>query len=162
LAGSLRAGVESYYRSDDFKTLDLRTQRLRRNLLDRLCERTNKRGEPYADQPLRALDAHKIGQWRDESAPETGNAIVKTLRQVFKAAIAERESCRTTPRAMSRIARQAPKGIERGRLMKSGSLRRGIPSGPRRGSRLPCSCTWGNAAATPRSSASNTFACPTK
>lgn len=90
LPGSLRHGVETYYASEAFKELDARTQRLRRNLLDRLCQRTNKRGERYADQPLRALDSPKIFEWRDESAIETGNAIVKTLRQLFKACIIAR------------------------------------------------------------------------
>lgn len=90
IVGSLRYGIETYYASDDFKGLDARTQRLRRNLLDRLCERTNKRGDPYANQPLRALDAAKIAQWRDEGAIETGNAIVKVLRQVFKACIPQK------------------------------------------------------------------------
>ncbi len=87
LAGSLRHAVEIYYQCDDFKLLGTRTQRLRRNLLDRLCTRTNMIGEPYAQQPFRALDAAKIIQWRDEGAVETGNSIVKVLRQVFKAAI---------------------------------------------------------------------------
>lgn len=87
VAGSLRFAVEIYYKSDGFKLLDARTQRLRRSLLDRLCERTNKKGEPYAQQPFRALDAAKIIQWRDEGVVETGNSIVKVLRQVFKAAV---------------------------------------------------------------------------
>lgn len=90
VAGSLREGVEAYYRSDAFKELDARTQRIRRNLLDRLCERKNKRGELYADQPLRSLDNHKITEWRNESAIETGNAIIKTLRQMYKVCIFER------------------------------------------------------------------------
>jgi integrase len=77
-SGSLRWLCEAYYGSAEFKRLDCRTQRVRRKLLDLLCER-------HGDKPAGRLESRHVRALRNERAdrPEAANAIVKALRQVY-------------------------------------------------------------------------------
>jgi integrase len=88
---SLRWLVESYFASSEFKRLDDRTRRVRRQFLDQLCLEPVAPGNattigslPYASMP-----PSKVRLLRDRKAhsPETGNARVKALRRVFAHAI---------------------------------------------------------------------------
>jgi integrase len=80
--GSLRWLCESYFSSADFKRLDNRTQRVRRNILDGLCAR-------HGEKPAARMEVRHVRALRDErlDRPEAANAIVKALRQVFSYAI---------------------------------------------------------------------------
>jgi integrase len=80
---SLRAYCVSYYSSAEFKRLDPRTQRVRRNLLDELCRK-------HGEKPTSHMEPRHVRRLRDEKAdtPEAANALVKALRQVFAHAIA--------------------------------------------------------------------------
>jgi integrase len=80
--GSLRWLCESYFSSADFKRLDNRTQRVRRNILDGLCAR-------HGEKPAAKMEVRHVRALRDErlDRPEAANAIVKALRQVFSYAI---------------------------------------------------------------------------
>ena len=76
--GSLRWICEAYYGSLEFKRLSSRTQRVRRNLLDRLCSQ-------HGDKPVARMEARHVRALRNEHAhrPEAANALVKALRQVY-------------------------------------------------------------------------------
>jgi integrase len=80
--GSLRAICIGYYRSAEFKFLDPRTQRVRRSILDGLCQE-------YGSFPLVKMEPRHVRKLRDQrvDAPEAANARVKALRQVFKYAV---------------------------------------------------------------------------
>jgi integrase len=77
--GTLRALCVSYYGSAEFKGLDLRTQGIRRRLLDRVCENAG-------HHRARDVTMSVIRRKRDELAdrPEAANAFVKAMRQVYK------------------------------------------------------------------------------
>jgi integrase len=76
--GSLKRLCEEYYGSAEFKRLDPRTKRIRRNLLDALCE-------GHGQKPAERMEPRHVRALRDERAdrPEAANAIVKALRQVY-------------------------------------------------------------------------------
>jgi integrase len=76
--GTLKWLCEAYYASAEFKRLDGRTRRVRRNLLDNLCRR-------HGDKPAARMEARHVRSLRNERAdrPEAANAILKALRQVY-------------------------------------------------------------------------------
>ena len=81
---SVRGLCIEYFKSSSFRTLDPRTQRVRRRLLERFCEH-NSDGE----KPFRLLMPRHIRQRRDEMVdrPEAANGMIKALRQAYKFAI---------------------------------------------------------------------------
>jgi len=96
-SGSLRWLIEQYYRSADFRQqLDPSTQRVRRGILDSLCE-------IHGDKPYARMEPRHVRKQRDDKAefPEAANARVKAIRQVFKWAVdtghAERNPAKEVP-----------------------------------------------------------------
>ena len=81
-AGSFRRLCVKYYKSPKFKNLEVDTQRVRRRILDRICE-------VDGDKPYALMRARHIRERRDEIAdkPEAANALVKALRQLFAFAL---------------------------------------------------------------------------
>jgi integrase len=81
--GSLRWICQEYYKSAEFRQLDLRTQRVRRNILEDLC-RDN------GDKPVSRMEPRYVRMLRDERSnrPEAANALLKAIRQVFAYGIA--------------------------------------------------------------------------
>lgn len=77
--GSLRALCESYYRSAEYKRLDLKTRHVRRLILDKLCDQ-------YGSKPAALMEPRHVRNIRDAKAetPEAANSIVKALRAVFR------------------------------------------------------------------------------
>ena len=94
--GSLRAFCVAYFSSSEFKRLDARTQRVRRNIVDELCRK-------HGTKPAGHMAPRHVRRLRDEKAdrPEAANALVKALRQVFAHAVAN-DAAITNP------AREAP------------------------------------------------------
>jgi integrase len=80
--GSLRWLCGQYYQAAEFKGLDSRTQRVRKQILESLCIRDG-------DKPYALMEARHVRKRRDEKAelPEAANALIKALRQVFSFAI---------------------------------------------------------------------------
>lgn len=81
--GTLNWLCEAYFACAEFKRLDRRTKRVRRNLLDNLCRE-------HGEKPVRLMELRHVRSIRDERAgrPEAANAIVKALRQVFAYGVA--------------------------------------------------------------------------
>ncbi|GGE18778.1 integrase [Primorskyibacter flagellatus] len=73
-----------YYKSAMFKELDPRTQKVRRSILERFCQRKDDGDKPYA-----LLGPKHIRTRRDEMAdrPEAANGMVKALRQLYRFAL---------------------------------------------------------------------------
>jgi integrase len=97
--------IKSYLGSAEFGRLDDRTRRVRRQLLDNLCQEPITAGSsitigslPYASMPTSKV---RLLRDRKPEAPETGNARVKALRRVFAHALendlAERNPAKDVP-----------------------------------------------------------------
>ena len=88
-AGSLRALCETYYRGSEFKGLDETTRRVRRSILERLCQEATPGKQPLGDLPYRQILPRHIRAMRDKrmDTPGAANALVKALRQLFTFAL---------------------------------------------------------------------------
>lgn len=89
--GSLDALIKAYMASKEFGRLAPRTQYARRLTLQRAAD-LEWNGRRDGEKPVAALQPHHIKARRDtmDDRPEAANGYVKTLRQLFKWAIAER------------------------------------------------------------------------
>ncbi len=132
--GTLRWLCEQYYRSAEFKRLDDRTRRVRRQILEGACARDG--SKPYVMMEPRHVRAR-----RDEKSerPESANGLLKALRQVFTFAVendlAERNPAQRGPLSQERTRMASIRWSDRrGRALRERSSR----SGPRRGWRWPC------------------------
>src|SRR5260370_14799677 len=98
--GSLRWLVAGYYDAANFRTLDTSTQRVRRGLLDLICESTTKAGTRRGDLPFARMEPRHIRELRDQKLnfPEAANGRVKALRRLFAWAI-ERDLANNNPAA---------------------------------------------------------------
>ena len=67
-----------YFESSEFKQLDDRTKRVRRNIIDGLCRE-------HGNKPVRLTEVRHVRYIRDARADhfEAANAILKALRQIF-------------------------------------------------------------------------------
>jgi hypothetical protein len=76
--GSMRWLCEQYFSSAAFQALGESTRKVRRGLLDTICERAG-------SYRFSAMEPHHVAKLRDEKAsfPEAANARVKALRQLF-------------------------------------------------------------------------------
>lgn len=81
--GTLKWLCEAYFGFAEFKRLDPRTKRVRRNILDNLCRENG-------DKPVRLMEPRHVRSIRDERAerPEAANAALKALRQIFAYGVA--------------------------------------------------------------------------
>ncbi len=89
-SGSLRSLCEAYYRSADFKGLDETTRRVRRSILERLCQDPLPSGKLSGDLPFKSILPRHVRLMRDRRAdtPGAANSLVKALRQLFTFGIA--------------------------------------------------------------------------
>jgi integrase len=88
--GSIDDLCVAYYGSLEFrKKLDARSQRVRRNILDRFRATLDKKGIAYGSKQAGSLPQPFLERLKDERAatPEAFNSLLKALRAVFKAAI---------------------------------------------------------------------------
>lgn len=88
--GSLRAICERYFKSAEFRSLDESTRRVRRSILERLCQETTPSAKLYGDLPFQAMQPRHVRSLRDNKAdtPAAANSMVKALRQLFTFAVA--------------------------------------------------------------------------
>ena len=79
---SVRWLVTQYYSSAAFRQMSLRSQTVRRGILERFCGR-------HGSKRYSKLERRHLREIRDSMVdrPEAANALVKALRQVFKFAV---------------------------------------------------------------------------
>jgi integrase len=84
---------EQYFRSAAFRQLEPRTQHVRRLVLEKACQEPTTPGSPllYGEVLYTQITKRAVRVLRDRKldAPESGNARVKALRQVFAWALEE-------------------------------------------------------------------------
>jgi integrase len=83
---SLRELVVNYYASDDWRDLALETQIVRRNLLEDFCYEERRGEQPCREMLPKHIKAFCAAK-RDKGGRESGNVLLKALRQVFKAGV---------------------------------------------------------------------------
>ncbi len=113
-AGSLRWLVEHYYRSPEYRRLGKTTRRVRKGILDGLCEEHgSKPCEDHGSKPFAMLEPRHVRMLRDQKAdfPEAANARVKALRQVFKWAVEAGRADRNPARDVPYLRPNNPEGI---------------------------------------------------
>lgn len=86
-AGTFRWLCVGYFASAEFKSLDLRTQRVRRGILEHIFDEPIAPGakDHFADVPLDRFTARAVRVIRDRKAefPEAANSRLKAIRQVY-------------------------------------------------------------------------------
>ena len=104
--GSLRRLVELYYQSAEYRQLAKSTRRVRKGILDGLCEK-------HGSKPFALLESHHVRMLRDQKAdlPEAANARVKALRQVFKWAVEAGRAGRNPAREVPYLRPNNPEGF---------------------------------------------------
>jgi integrase len=89
----------------DYKLLDPRTRHVRRQILEATFDEPIKSDSDnrFADMPLARMDGNAIEVLRDRKlfAPESANARVKAIRQVFKWGVAKRHAPSNPAREVS-------------------------------------------------------------
>jgi integrase len=88
---SLRWLVSKYYTCAEFKTLDPRTQHVRKLVLERLLRDGASEGRSaFGDRPFAPIQPRHVRSIRDAHVdrPQAANTFVRSLRQVFAYAVA--------------------------------------------------------------------------
>ncbi len=103
--GSLRWLVEQYYQSAEYRSLGKGTRRVRKGILDDLCEKDG-------DKPFALLEPRHVRALRDKKAefPEAANARLKALRQTFKWAVEAGHAVRNPAREVPYLRPKNPDG----------------------------------------------------
>ncbi len=104
--GSLRWLVEHYYQSAEYRQLGKSTRRVRKNILDGLCE-------DHGSKPFAVMEPRHVRTLRDKKAdfPEAANARVKAVRQVFKWAVEAGRANRNPAREVPYLRPTNPEGF---------------------------------------------------
>jgi integrase len=91
-SGTFRWLCQLYLGSAEYRSLDDRTQRVRRQIIDHMCAEPLKPGsdKAFRDCPLDRFSAKHVRALRDRKMdlPEAANVRVKTIRVIFKWAMA--------------------------------------------------------------------------
>jgi integrase len=87
--GSLRALAVSYYQSVNFRLMQARTQRVYHNIIDRLCEQTDKTGRKIGSHPAALIEREHIVRLMTAKVdkPEAANMLRRVLRAMMQHAI---------------------------------------------------------------------------
>jgi integrase len=87
--GSMRALSVSYFQSIDYRSLQARTQRVYRGLIDRFCEQADKDGNKFGDKRAALIGREHIVRLIAARAdkPESANQFRKVLRAMMKHAV---------------------------------------------------------------------------
>lgn len=105
-AKSLRWLIGHYYQAAEYRQLGESTRRVRRGILDGLCEQ-------HGHRPAAGMEARHVRALRDEKVdfPEAANARVKALRQVFKWAMEARHTQHNPARDVPYLKPKNPDGF---------------------------------------------------
>ena len=87
--GTIRALAISYFNSSGFRSMKPITQSVYRNLINRLCEETDKEGHRYGDKEAGTLQREHIVKLMSARSdrPDTANGLRKVLRAMMRHAV---------------------------------------------------------------------------
>ncbi len=87
--GSMRALSVSYFQSVDYRSMQARTQRVYRGLMERFCEQTDKDGNKFGDKRVALIGREHIVRLIAARAdkPEAANQFRKVLRAMMRHAV---------------------------------------------------------------------------
>ena len=107
IPGTFRWLCIDYFRSVKYRRLDPSTQKVRRRVLESIFDEPIYQGaqETFADFPLARMTAKSVRVLRDRKAdlPESANARLKAIRQVFSWGIEQEHVAANPARDVSRI-----------------------------------------------------------
>jgi integrase len=107
IPGTFRWLCIDYFRSAKYRRLDPSTQKVRRRVLESIFDEPIYQGaqETFADFPLARMTAKSVRVLRDRKAdlPESANARLKAIRQVFSWGIEQEHVAANPARDVSRI-----------------------------------------------------------
>ena len=124
--GSLRWLVENYYQSAEYRRLGQSTRRVRKSILDGLCE-------DHGNKPFAMMEPKHVRMIRDQKAdfPGAANLRVKALRQVFNWAIEDDCAGRNPAREVPYLPPNNPDGIHTWSVEEVRQFERRHPMGTR-------------------------------
>ena len=87
--GSMRALAVSYFQSVDYRSMQVRTQRVYRGLIERFCEQADKDGNKFGDKRAALIGREHVVRLIATKAdkPEAANQFRKVLRAMMKHAV---------------------------------------------------------------------------
>ena len=95
--------IQRYYQSPEFKALAWRTQKVRRQILEKVCGGRFGNEMSHGEKPYALMEPKHVRRIRDEKSetPESANARVRALRAVYKWAVdadeAEKNPAKVVP-----------------------------------------------------------------
>jgi integrase len=86
---SIRALAIAYYDSAAFKALNLSTQGVYRNIIDRFCRETDKEGQTHGEKSAAKMKPKHVESLMDARAerPDSANGLRKVIRELMKVAV---------------------------------------------------------------------------
>jgi integrase len=87
--GSMRALAVSYFQSVAYRSMTARTQRVYRNMIERFCEKIDKKGNSFGDKRVALIGREHVVRLIASKAekPEAANQFRKVLRAMMKHAV---------------------------------------------------------------------------
>jgi hypothetical protein len=145
ISGSMRWLCEQYYASASFQSLGSTTRKVRRRILDTICERLIE-SKPAGDLPFEAMEPRHVAKLRDEKKQPCREPPMPASRRCGNSSdgrartnIATRQRTRRAILHISRARTPTASGLGRKRMLRN--TRPDTRSARRRGSRSICYST---------------------
>jgi integrase len=113
LPGSMRALAGSYYQSVEYLKMKSRSQRVRRNIIEKFCQQTDAAGQPLGNKRAALLQRDHIIRFMAAKAakPESANALRKALRALMQHAVAIKMRSDDPTQGVKQIAPRSKRGF---------------------------------------------------
>jgi integrase len=113
LPRSMHALAISYYGSGEFLRMNPRSQRVRRNIIEKFCQETDAGGQRLGDKRAALLQRDHIVRFMGAKAakPESANALRKALRAMMQHAVAIKMRSDDPTQGVRQIAAKSKRGL---------------------------------------------------
>jgi integrase len=113
LPGSMRALAVSYYQSVEYLQMKPRSQRVRRNIIEKFCQQTDTSGNCLGDKRAALLQREHIIRFMAAKAakPESANALRKALRALMQHAVTIKVRTDDPTQGVKQIAPHSKRGF---------------------------------------------------
>jgi integrase len=112
-SGSMRALAISYYQSVEYLRMKPRSQRVRRNIIEKFCQQTDATGQHLGDKRASLLQRDHVVRFMAAKAakPESANALRKALRAMMQHAVATKMRSDDPTQGVKQIALRSKQGF---------------------------------------------------